>query len=305
MKKIRILCDKTFLLDIQEKNYYVDNNNFLEIESSEKVIVKAYPLEQRQNSLPFCFVLETQKNNIVCNCGNVKVYNLKNRCDVFVEQFLIPSQNVVYTNSYIIKNTRHTLVCYDDRIKIYSNSGEYVFACECSSATSDYSNNYLNVMCQSSYGKSYVRFNTQSKKFFKVCGDKIQIEDDTITTQFNSNNSLNHIIIEKYKNDENLTKCSQEIYSKEQMTTCKVQQIIPYKFLEALSQKDFDTAKEYLIDDILNKLSFDNICEYFGDFDKIEVLNLSPIVYTLYNQYCAKDYKFDIQNGKITDIEEV
>lgn len=300
--KINIYCDNSFLFEINNLNYFINKNNYLKIADFNNIIIKAYPIEQCENSLPFCFSLNQQNNKIICNSRNVKLYNHNDRCDAFVHPFTIPSQNILHTKSYTIKNMRHTLVCYDDRIKIYNQTGEYIYKINCTNVTSDNMNGYINILCEGE-NKKYVRFCPQEKTFAAIDGNQIQIEDNQITTlQYNST-SLGHIQVCTYLNDSKITLQSTELFSQNQLTFAKNQFLIPYNFLECIKVKDYKSAKQCLHANLADKLNDIAFEEYFGDIHNFELYSTSPLIYTTYYTDYAKDFKFELENNLILDID--
>ena len=93
---------------------------------------------------------------------------------------------------------------------------------------------------------------------------------------------------------------------KDNIPICKIDELIPRAFLEALKVQNFELAKKYL-SDTLSKASNSHFKTYFGDIQSIyynAYNNSNPVNYTLYaNDY--KSYNFQVSNGKIVDIEEV
>ena len=301
MKTIRIFCEQSYVFEIQNESYLVDSGNFLEIECLNKLVAKVYPVDQDLNSLPFCFLLEQKENKIICNSKNIKVYNFKQRADVFVFPFCILSQDVVYTKAYTLKNVKYNISCYTDRVCVYTGGVTYTQKLQCQSASSDTSGGFVNILCQANNTKTYVRFNAKDKKFYFVNGEQIQIEEGVITSKRNICDTQNHIVVTTYENNETLKKQKTELYIEKNYTNTSLNCLIPYKFFEALQIKDFELAKK------LSSIVLDNnqLEDYFGEFEKFDILSFSPLVYTLYSKESAVDYKIEIENNLIAEIDEI
>ena len=125
---INIYSDYEFLIDTKGQTFELDPTKHLYIENCPgELTLRAYPLNQTKLSIPFAFSLKLSGNDIKCEASNVKVYRLKNRCDVFISPFVLPSVICIYSQTHTIKNVRYTVCAYEDRIKISSSRGEYVF----------------------------------------------------------------------------------------------------------------------------------------------------------------------------------
>ena len=304
MKKVRIFCNSLFLFEIDNANYTVSNNNYLEFLPKDQVFVKCYPIDQPKTSLPFCFLLKQDKNNIICKSCNIKCYNFLDRCDVFVEPFKIYSQNIVDSTTFTIKNTKYSVVCYSDRIKISCTSGEYIFETQIQNCTFDTQNSCINILSTFFNQKSYTRFDTTTKKFCSVIGNKIQIQDDFVTTQQNFDDTLLHTIVNKYKNNPNLNYENCDIYTQNIDVPQNISpNLVPYLFFENIKLKDYQTATTFLCQDLKQTLSPNALKQFFDDINQIEILSFTPLVYTIYGQECAKDYLICMQDDKIKDIE--
>lgn len=93
---------------------------------------------------------------------------------------------------------------------------------------------------------------------------------------------------------------------KENIDICTTDELIPRAFLEAIKVSNYTLAKKYL-GDTLVRASNSHFKTYFGDIQSIyynSYNNSSPVNYTVYSgDY--KSYSFELQNGKIIDIEEM
>ena len=304
MKKIRIFCNQSFLLEVDSSNYYIDTNNYLEAIYENPTFVKCYPIDQPKTSLPFCFNLKKQQNNIVSNCTNIKIYNFLDRCDIFVSPFLIFDQQVILSTSLTLKNTKYSLVIYPDRIKITHFGEEYIFKTQIQSATFDTQDHCINILTTFKNKKTYTRFDTLQKQFFCILADKIQIQQDYILAQQNFDDFLLHTKVNRYKNIPTLEFESCQFYTQKTLADTNIPStLVPYVFFENIMLQDYQTATNFLCDELKDSLQKETLKQYFGDIHQISLCCTDPPLYTIYNKSSATDYKIYTQDGKIKEIE--
>lgn len=304
MKNVRIFSEQNFVLEIDGKNYYLDDTNHIDIcGCSKDVIVKAYPVEQEASSIPFCFKLSSVNGNIESLTKNIKTYNLPSRCDVFVSPFLISQGICLYTNYHTIKNVRYTVACYGDKIKISSNKGEYTYEQNLDSAESYSDANNIKILTKHKNTKTFVVFSCQKNIFSKVSGNKIEINENKISTLSYINDMAKHVKVSKYTLLDDIKKDSDELFMEsENAKKCTVSCLVPYNFFEAIKCGDFSLAKTFLSESLC--LTSEAMKQYFGEFKEIKLFSVSPLVYTLYKDNEARDYHIEMLGDKIVDISD-
>ena len=306
MKKIRIFCELPYLIELATENFLVDNSNYLEVQSEKELFFKCYPIDQPKNSLPFCFLLKQKIDKVESNCQNIKIFNFKDRCDVFVEQFVIESTKIVHTSTFAIKNTKYTIVCYEDKIKINCTSGEYIFETPITSVCIDTGFGFLNFLTTFEDKKTYTRFDTSTKKFSSIKGNKIQIEEDKILVQTNFCDILEHTKICEYKNNGSLEYQKTEFYTKRTLDQTNLNnKLLPIVFFESVKLEDYKTAQCILDENLSKNLNQDTIKQFFGDIDAVFLTSKEPLVYTIYCNDNASDYHIYLKDNKIQDIEKI
>ena len=301
MKTIIISSKLPFLIE-NEKSYYIDENLSLQIENFENnTFFKIYPINQGRNSIPYCISLYFDKNKLSCDSEFVKIYEFANRYEVFVNAFKIPSSNIMYSQSHTIKNTKYLITCYDDRVKIWSNKGEYVFEENFVDVSSCVEGENINILTKNKDNKILICFDTKNNTFSKISGEKIEIKNNKITSQTNLHDMASHIKICSYDMSAKLQE--ENLYMKKpEPKYCKNKNLMPYNFFEAVKCKDFSQARFFLTQKLNNLLTDNAISEFFGNFEDIKITNLSPLTYTLYSSDKAKDYEIILKNDKIDDI---
>ncbi len=84
--------------------------------------------------------------------------------------------------------------------------------------------------------------------------------------------------------------------------------LLPYAFLESIKAKNYKLARQYITSTMSNKLSDKTLSTFFGDIKHIthDIYNDKVcIIYSEQNKFVAKDYVFEYQNNKISNINEV
>ena len=308
MKNLKIFSNENFLLEIDNKNYFLEETKFLEVLNCEKnnLLIKAYPIDQSYLSIPFCINLENENFNVKSQSSCVKVYNFKNRAEIFIKPFLLSSNIIVYTASHTVKNIKYTITCYEDRIKIFSSKGEYVYEVNMINASSFVVDNNINILCNKKNNKSLIAYNVTNNVFSQVDGDQIQIDGNNIKTLQNINDMAKHIKVCSFVQENEILIKEQSLYTKNtQVKNANNNLLVPYNFFEALKVQDMNLARKFLSLNLQQNLKDDQLLGYFGNFEKIGILSLSPLCYTLYSNLNAKDYEISMTDNKISEINEV
>lgn len=304
MNKINIFSDHEFLIEINYKNYIIDNLNSLEItDLDQPIFAKIYPINQSKLSLPFCVKLYSKNNDIFCNSEFCKIYKLKNRCDIFISPFLISSNDCLYSQTHTIKNIKYSVCCYADKI-IINGKTQHLYNVDAKEFSSTTENNNIFILCKHTK-KHLVVFNCITNKFFEIYGDQIEIENNSIKSLLNLNDIAKHTIVCSYKVNDSIELLSTDLYTQtptHQKPATK--EICIYAFFEALKANNIKLATSYLHNDLKNIITDNSLKSYFGDFEKLKLNNLTPLTYTLYSFNQAKDYIFSFKDNLICEIDE-
>lgn len=305
MKNINLISNEEFLIELENKTYILEDNKYISISNicDNNLVLKVYPLNQSRYSLPYCLKIESQDNQVVCKDMLAKVYNLKDRCDIFIKPFLINSTNIIYSASHIVKNIKYLVTCFSDRIMISSKNGEYSHETTLDNVSSCVENNNITLLSKINEQKKLIIFNTNTFSFYEILGNQIEIKGEEITALQNLNDMAKHIKVSSYLINNDFKQTSEVLYLKGVKKICKINELIPYNFFEALKVKDFSLARTFLSNNLSKSLSDEMLSNFFGDFNYIQLSNLSPLTYTLYSNFEAKDYYLKVENQVIFDIE--
>lgn len=300
---INIYSNNEFLIEYENQSHILDDSNHIIVtDCTNEVTFKAYPIDQSMLSIPFAFSLKIKNNTASCLSQNVKVYNLKNRADVFLSPFLIASTNCIYSQSHTIKNVKYLVTAYEDRIKISSSKGEYTFNISLSQAQSESVSNYIYILTKLDK-KTLVCFDTTLNTFKSITADQIDLKESEIVARQNIDDMAHHTKVLTLKNDLSISKTENYVDS-HLSKMCKRDELIPYNFFEAIKFGDKNEALSLVSENMKEALKNQDIEQFFGEFEKINITSLSPLVYTLYYPDDAKDFKITMIDHKIAEIED-
>ena len=292
----------------------IDNNNNFFVDLvvyTNQLIITCEPICDNDNLLiPFSFKLNYENNNIVCSTKNVTVVPYPNlNFDVYLnfKKAMVGNTNTV-VNKKVGNYNVLSLIDKTSTISIF-NGDKSLF----STTTGQLDNVEAQIvdtliMC---YGK------VEDETFFVVF--------DTKTNQAILNNTFNkvekHEHIVKALKFENLTLKTAKVFELNlktlELNTYNVfledfkpinePKLIPFSFLEAVKQKDFNLAKSFLHENLCD-VTNEKLEQYFNDIEKIYYN-----CYTCDSNYCnytvisnkPRNFNFYLTNNKITEIEEI
>ena len=302
MKKIVILSQFDFLLQIENKNYELDNKHFVEVENhKQNFSFLAYPIANTV-SLPYTVRFEELNPK---STPYYEILSFSDRYEIKLKLFTLYSMVPIENYSCQIKNVRYLVKCFTDRICISCSSGEYVYEINQASCTFWTKGNLIYIMGENENVKILTLFNTENKTFCSQCGEEIEIDDTKIKCLNTPRNSLRCKILSTF-NIDNLEKINDEFYKKENEIETKYPTfLVPYKFFDAIIIKDYKTAQKYLTPNLKNALSTKTLSSYFDGLVEVNLYKITPLIYTLYFNDKAADYKITIVKGLIDDIEDI
>jgi len=142
--------------------------------------------------------------------------------------------------------------------------------------------------------------------------DKIEYNQELITTLEKQNDMAGHGMVEEYeiKDTGVIKKDSYFVYMNEKPKTTQIRELVPYAFLEAIKIKNFSLARTYLTEELNENLLDEHLEAYFGN-----ILDIVPNVYNKNdeNTVCviqdgiikkAKYFTVLLEKNKISNITE-
>ena len=313
-------------------NYYDNQKSLIKNKTysfilKDKTALSFYPsFSEELNSLPFSCILEPfNENSLQTNMSNLTLTRFPNN------NFLLEVNPFIFANSPVgfglktkvirTQNTPHTISWFSNN---YLN-------CRIENSTNylDFRNNckVTDMEAKIKDGNILIYFRTQNSKFV-TCHilyennkyflqemqevDLLEGNENTITTYKNLHDYANHGEITTYSFENAFNKTKELAYNNQKPTITKIKEFVPFAFFEALKNKNFKLARNYLSPALSSKLSNNHLNKFFGNFEK-PYQTLSPeynpeeialIYYSKPVKY-AKVYNIKFNNeNKIENIEE-
>ena len=287
-------------------NFFVDLVAF-----TNQLIITCEPICDNDNLLiPFSFKLNYENNNVVSSTKNVTIVPYPNlNFDVYLnfKKAIIGNNNII-TNKKIGNYNVLTLMDKTSTISIFSGN-KNLFSTTTNQLENLEAEMFENlIIC---YGK------TEEENYLLVFNTKTN--EAILNNTYNKIEQHKHII--KTLKFENLTLktakvCELNLETLE-LNTYNVfledfkpinePKLIPFSFLEAVKQKDFNLAKTFL-HETLNDVSNEKLNQYFKNINQIYYNSyLCDESYCNYTIMCDKprNFNFYLTNNKITEIEEI
>lgn len=305
MGKILITSNCDYVVQISNETFFVDNKQYIEVLDNDGMSLTflAYPINDSKNSLPYAVNLDLKNSNTIPK--NVKVYKLKDRCEIELLPYIIPSVTPLYSFNQNIMGEMYRIICYVDRVQISSKYGEYVYESAGFNHSCSVHKNLIYVLSRNYDIKNLVIFDTKNNTFTEIKGEKIEIQENTIKS-LSKTNIQKHQVLTTYNIDDNITMKSIEYFCEGNSQNPIIpKEMVPYMFFESIKIKDYVSAKKYLTESFSQKLNIKMLSSFFGDIQYVRLYTLKPLVYTVYNIDNAKDYKISMINDAICEIEEI
>lgn len=305
MGKILITSNCDYVVQISNETFFVDNKQYIEVLDNDGMSLTflAYPINDSKNSLPYAVNLDLKNSNTIPK--NVKVYKLKDRCEIELLPYIIPSVTPLYSFNQNITGEIYRIICYIDRVQISSKYGEYVYESAGFNHSCSVHKNLIYVLSRNYDIKNLVIFDTKNNTFTEIKGEKIEIQENTIKS-LSKTNIQKHQVLTTYNIDDNITMKSIEYFCEgNSQNPIGPKEMVPYMFFESIKIKDYVSAKKYLTESFSQKLNIKMLSSFFGDIQYVRLYTLKPLVYTVYNIDNAKDYKISMINDAICEIEEI
>lgn len=147
--------------------------------------------------------------------------------------------------------------------------------------------------------QDFFAYSMKVDKLSHFCGDEIAFDNGLLTVTKKYHDSLCREKITQYEISEEIS-IKQEQMVSSQSQKLQNNALISYKFLECVKANDFAQTKQYLSENLNQKIGEEQIKSFFGHLS--DFLPLSANEFLAISNAAKKYVTFDLLNGKINDI---
>lgn len=295
--KIQLFSDYNFF--VVANNFQQELSKFNKIEiclnDVEQSHIMLYPLGV-ENSIPFCikFSPVPQKQN------NLQIYKTNCGYDIFVEPKLVYKKDY-HIQKLIVGRTSHIVRVFSEHLEFECKDICKVANIAIQNPDIRSINGNIIVFGNHKNKMACCVFCTKTKRICTYVCEQMEIVDKTLKLLIPQNTFVSHLALKTFSLETSgITEISNELYSKHS-PSIQPDELIAYKFLEAVFVADEKLAKSYLSNDLAQS-PIAAFSEFFGNPKHIDFS--PPCTYTLYENNKAKNFEFVIENGKICEIVE-
>ncbi len=332
---LHLLATFDALVDVNDYKLGTIERKFLEpvslkIDNFSKILLKVAPLESENSEhkklLGYVSHLKLKNGQLRSSNNLVKITKYPNNHYevLLLENSLINHimPEVLAQNSYNMKNSTHVVTVFFDGINQISIEGkEMIF-----NHKIDYNITGVEVEKLNSKNLVIIKADTKGndiytlilgydndyRVLFEGLVHKIEVEDKKITLLKKAKDFAKQATVEEYEIENNKIKLSEEynVYLENQAKIANNRLLIPFAFLQAVKQKNYDLARNYLSAELTEVLKDEHLKAYFGNFQAVKQAiyeqhpsNKIAIIYED-DVNVAKVFEIEFLENKITNITE-
>ena len=304
-----------------------DDCLILDITNKSEIIVKSDVLfSDDEPNISYAILLKIDGNNIEFYNSHIKIVKYPNNYyKIYLKKLFIEknnSENIIASNNILdcdikIFDTYPQKITFVKNSKIYEKILKFNINEE-QLYQLDYIHNWLGEVTMfeaykyldNNKKECCVIFNTIGEILLETSNDKIEINENYITTLDALNDISNHGYVCVYKLEKNKINLEKNytVYLNNIPKKPANDYAIIWAYLEALNIGNLKLARTFLSDELNNLLSDENIVGYFGDYcemDKNWINDNQNIVWVIRNNKMAYGYIFEIEQQKIYNIDTI
>ncbi len=283
---MKIILKTTYpcLVKCNNETFELDENDKIEIENEEFVFI--YPAVYSKRAIPFYINLKSLKKTA--------------RYSVFeMDEFTL----ILLEASEITVENRETLVINGEKCEVFVANNELRFECKNHAVSctvkeplSDYKVFKIGSYALLETAKDLFAFNTQNITLSHFGADEKKFERDTLHLLKRLNDCENRVKSAKYRFKDDQIKVESLAFEYENL--CKIEELAPYRFLEAIKAKDFRFAQNLLAEKM--NANEDALANFFGNV--VKFLPLSTTEFIVIGENEKNFARFEVSGGQIVDI---
>lgn len=281
------------------KAYRISKEKPLDLYVNKNCYVSIYP--EHAEFLPYTFSLSTVRST-----DNILRVDFPQHTELYFTPTFTPQnkpETVLIEKKY---GTHYVKISTSDYTYLNITSENFTLTrklapfqnCKC-----DYNENLI-ILGTLQEGNTYVMIFDISKNKI-ILENEVEIvekEKEIIKFMKNTNNLAGHGIVYEYDTKSKVID-NYSVYIDNNPHRTNIKEIVPYAFLESIKLKDYNLSRSYLTDTFVTN---EQLSSYFGDFDNIFFDPYSnEIIYAIVSNGNTKCFRFELNNDKIKDIEQI
>lgn len=286
----------------------------IDIDDINDITLKCYPLVisyKGKKTLPNMIRL---KDDEIKNCDLYSVTQYpNNHTEIAVSAFCINNSPIIDSQKGTILNSKKTIeVLSSISSTIVIKNGDSIMHHEISTLVKYKKgveiDGVLHLFFEDMTSDDYVYANIKNNVFDSKKATDLQITAQKITCLCPYNDMAKQAKYVEVTLQKGLSITEKTVYQNGAPALVNDTRLIPYAFLEAVKQNNIKLARYYLSPQMNEKLKDTSIKGFFGNFLKVKqdmYNDCTCLIYKEDNFYVAKDFVFDFENDKISNINEV
>ncbi len=295
--------DKDYLLQSP-----IDKASF----DTQNLTIKYYPLDKSINGKIAIPTLININQNNLRNCPEYDIIKYpQDNIEIILKPFLITNNICPEKTTHKIDNSQKTLAISSDKASTISlqNGNDYLYFTY-PAPLNFFRGIEIDNIC-------HIIFQSKDYIYAQIKNNKLSIYDDIKSATFDQNKFTAIIPYFDMAKSGKVVKINfskpylfaeKDIYINNKPKLITNEKLIPYAFLESVKSKNYKLARHYISKNMQEKLTDNILSDFFGDIlsicqdtynDKICVIQQENDV------FIAKDYSFEVKNGKINNIMQL
>lgn len=271
------------LIKTDKESIFLEENDNLECENEQTLYV--YPQNSRQPS--FLVDLQTPKD-----CDFYSFLSVKNQNIILLEKHL----SIDIKQKESLNFGGKTCLITIGKHEICFESENKNITCEISHSCKNYQIHKLKNFACVMFQNDFYAFSVPQEKLFHFSGENLSFEKDVLSVTKKFHDLNNHEKTFNVKFDDKITFENTTFVSDEN----KVQDLVCFSFLQSVKAGDYAIAKNMLDDRLKNRISDEQLEEFFGLL--IDILPLSTQEFLSISQKKKSYVAFELKDSKISDI---
>lgn len=286
----------------------------IDIDDITGITLKCYPLVSTYNGKSVIPNMIMLKDGDIKNCDLYSVTRYpNNHTEIAINAFCINNSQIIDSQKGTIVNSKKTIeVLSSSTSTIVIKNGDSIMHHQMN-ALVKYKKGIeiegvIYLFFEDMTSDGYVYAKIKDNVFESKKAKDLQITAQKITCLCPYNDMAKQAKYVEITLQKNISVNEKTVYQNSSPTLVSDTRLVPYAFLEAVKQGNIKLARYYLSSQMNEKLKDSSIKGFFGNFLKVKQDMYNDCVCIICKEedyYLAKDFVFDFENDKISNINEV